>query len=118
MLQCLSDVRTWMLTNRLKINDEKTEFLLIASPHALSKMKTPHHLVVGNMSIPMSSSAKKLGVIFDNKMNMNKQVTSVCKSINFHLRNIGAIRNVLSDLSAIQLVHAMISSRLDYCNSL
>ena len=51
-------------------------------------------------------------------MNMKKHVTSVCKSTNFHLRNISAIRIVLSDSSATQLVHAMITSRLDYCNAL
>ena len=28
---CISDIRAWMIQNQLKINDEKTEFLVIAS---------------------------------------------------------------------------------------
>jgi len=115
---CLSDIRTWMIQNKLKINDDKTEFLLIGSPHSLAKVNSEHQLTVGNANIPTSTSAKNLGVIFDSKMDMDKHIKSVCKASNFHLRNIGSIRNILTDSSASQLVHAMISSRLDYCNSL
>ena len=49
---------------------------------------------------------------------MESQVTNICKSAHFHLRNIGSIRHVLTESSSAQLVHALISSRLDYCNSL
>ena len=31
---CISDIRSWMITNKLKINDSKTEFLLITSPRS------------------------------------------------------------------------------------
>ena len=30
--KCISDLRTWVITNHLKINDSKTEFLIICSP--------------------------------------------------------------------------------------
>jgi hypothetical protein len=51
-------------------------------------------------------------------MNMEKQVSNICKSANFHLRNIGSVRKNLNNTAASQLVHALITSRLDYCNSL
>ena len=107
-----------MIENKLKINDDKTEFLIIASPHSHKKITTNHQLTVGNASINPSASAKNLGVYFDNEMNMDKQVSSMCKSANFQLRNIGSIRKCLNDTAATQLVHALITSRLDYCNSL
>jgi hypothetical protein len=69
-------------------------------------------------NIPLSLSARNLAVIFDSQMTMDKHVTNVCKATNFHLRNIGAIRNILTHSSAAQLIHSMISSRLDYCNVL
>ena len=115
---CLADIRSWMIKNRLKINDDKTEFLLIGSPHTHNNMKEVQDLKVGNATIKPSKSARNLGVIFDKHMSMEEQVTNICKSINFHTRNIGAIRHVLTDSSAAQLVHSLISSRLDYCNSL
>ena len=35
---CLLDTRTWMLQNKLKINDDKTEFLLIGTPNTRTKI--------------------------------------------------------------------------------
>ena len=29
---CLADIRRWMITNKLKINDSKTEFIVFRSP--------------------------------------------------------------------------------------
>ena len=37
IVNCVSDIRTWMIENKLKINDDKTEFLIITSPY----VKTP-----------------------------------------------------------------------------
>ena len=115
---CLSDIRTWMIKNKLKINDDKTEFLIIASTNGHSKISRDNKLKVGTALIPPSSSARNLGVIFDDHMNMEDHVTNICRSAHFHLRNIGAIRNFLTDDAAAQLVHSFITSRIDYCNSL
>ena len=30
--RCLADIRRWMITNKLKINDSKTEFTVFISP--------------------------------------------------------------------------------------
>ena len=57
-------------------------------------------------------------MMFDNALKMDAHVTSICKSANFHLRNIGSIRSCSTDSAAAQLVHSLITSRLDYCNSL
>ena len=47
-------------------------------------------------------------------LNMSKHVSSLCKSAFFHLHNIRRINNYLSR----EKVHAFITSRLDYYNSL
>ena len=49
---------------------------------------------------------------------MPKHVTSMCKSAFFHLHNIRRIKNYLSRENLLSLVHAFITSRLDYCDSL
>jgi hypothetical protein len=115
---CLRDIRSWMIQNKLKINDSKTEFLILASPNAYSKLNSDLELHVGNSHIKPAPSAKNLGVIFDKHLQMEAQVTGICRSANFHLRNIGAIRHLLTDSSSQKLVHSFITSRLDYCNSL
>ena len=43
-------------------------------------------------------------------------ISSVCKSTYFHLRNIGGIRNILSNDACAELIHSLVSVRLDYCN--
>ena len=45
-------------------------------------------------------------------------VNYVCRSAYFHLRNIGSVRNMLSDDACSQLIHALVTVRIDYCNSL
>jgi len=59
-----------------------------------------------------------LGVLFDEQLSMVDHVTAVCKSCFFQLRQLRLIRSCSTMDSAKTLVHAFISSRLDYCNSL
>ena len=49
---------------------------------------------------------------------MSSHITSVASSTNFHLRNISRIRRFIDEDTCKQAVRAMITSRLDYCNSL
>ena len=114
---CIADIRSWMIRNKLKINDGKTEFLVISSPYLRTELPQCK-LKVGKSVIAKSCKAKNLGVMFDCNINMENHVSEVCKSLYCHLKNIGCIRKMLTDEAAVQLVHSLISSRLDYCNSL
>ena len=102
-----------MITNKLKNNDDNKELLIIGSPHTHSK----HEFLVGKSAIKPSQCARTLGVVFDKQASMFSQVTNICKSANYHLCNIGAIREVITYASAKQLIHSLISAWLDYCNS-
>ena len=72
----------------------------------------------GDSIIVQSSKVRGLGVIFDQFHNFDEYISDVCRSTHFHLRNIGRIRHLLSCDVCAQLIHALISIRLDYCNSL
>ena len=113
---CIKDIRSWMIQNKLKINEDKTEFLVIASPH--SKIARDIQLEIAQSTILPSKSCRNLGVIFDSHMSMDAHVKNICRNTHFHLRNIGAIRQLLPVSGAEQLMHALVTSRLDYCNSL
>ena len=105
-----------MLKNKLKINDDKTEFLVITSPFV--KLTRDVHVSIGQDQILPSSSCKSLGVTFDQYLSMDTQVKSICRSAHFHIRNINAIRHLLTPTAAAQIVHSLVTSRLDYCNAL
>ena len=114
---CVADIRVWMLRNQLKINDDKTQFLVLTKK-SQKHMSSNFVLQVGSCSVAPSATARNLGVMFDSNMSMDAQISSICKSVHFHLRKIGSIRHLLSSEATSMLVHSLISSRLDYCNVL
>ena len=74
--------------------------------------------MVCDSNIVSSNSASNLGIIFDKCIKLDYHISSVCKSTYFHLRNIGGIRNILSNDACAQLIHSLVTVRLDYCNSI
>ena len=104
-----------MLLNKLEFNENKTELRVI---HSLYHPSPVFSLNRGYDIITPSNMANNIGVSFDKNTTMIAQINSVCKGAFYHLRNIGRIRKFLSLKSTEILVHAFISSQLDYCNSL
>ena len=49
---------------------------------------------------------------------MSTHVTKICNAAFYHLHNIRRIKKYLSRDSLLTLIHAFITSRLDYCNGL
>ena len=90
--KCISDLRTWMITNRLKINDSKTDFLIIRSLFSKVASLQDFTISVGESSICRSETARNLGVIFDSSMNFESHIAHVCKIAYMNLRNISKIR--------------------------
>ena len=70
---------------------------------------------VTSARITVSDTARDLGVIIDSRLTMADHVAAVCRSCYYQLRQ---LRSVARSLSAEAVVHAFISSRLDYCNFL
>ena len=108
-----------MIKNKLKINDSKTEFLVLTSSFYKQQFNDLQ-INVGNTQIKPTASACNLGVIFDRHLNSESHINNVCRSAYFHLRNIGSVRNMLSDdaCSQLHVIHALVIVRIDYCNSL
>jgi len=101
-----------MLTDRLQLNDDKTEFMLIGPKQKLSKVNMDS-LTVGNIDVAPVTVARNLGTWFGS--NLNSQNLQIWV---FYLHNIRRIRIYLPQESARTLVHALIMGRIDYCNSL
>ena len=63
-------------------------------------------------------SVRNLGVIFDSDFSFHKHVSNICKSCFYHIRDLRRIRRHIPISTAKTISNALISSRLDYCNSL
>ncbi len=95
---------------------DKTEMLLIGPKDST------HNLVDYNLQLDgctvTSSTVKNLGDILDSNLSFENHISNVTKTAFFILRNISKLRNMLSVSDAEKLVHAFMTSRLDYCNAL
>ena len=105
-----------MNKNKVKLNEEKTELLVVGDRTRLCQVKK-ELLTFGPNAVPFQTSAKYLGVHPDETLSMKEQVTSLCRSSYFHLRKIASFRPYLSDENIAQLVSSLILSKLDYCTS-
>ena len=89
--KCIQEIRSLMRQNFLKLNDEKTEFLLFGSRQQLSKVSLPF-ITIGDSQITPSSQARNLGVIFDSTMTLKPHISNIVRVSSFHIRNISRIR--------------------------
>ena len=98
------------------LNDGKTELLILYSKHR--PQPSLESVVVADLPVVPTQSARNLGVVFDNEMNFEKHISEICKSAFFHIRNISQVRRYLSIESTKTLIHAFVTSRIDNCNAL
>ena len=100
----------------LKLNDSKTEMLIIKSK--FRQKVTDKSIKIGDMIIPSSSSIRNLGVLMDPVYTMAPHVNHMAQIAFLKIREISYFRRYLTDESTKTAVHAYITSKLDYCNSL
>ena len=117
MTDCISDVRSWMISDNLMLNDDKTEFLILGTRQQLAKVNIDN-IKVGSARVSPVSAVRNLGSWFDSQLTMSSHISKLCSVAFYHLCNIRRIRKYLSQETAGTLVHAFITSRIDYCNSL
>ena len=113
---CISNIHQWMLENKLKLNDDKTEFIKFL-PQPCSESITPSSPQKGNENIGLSTKAKNLGVLLDRSLNLSTHISATCKSAFYQLHCLSRIKCYLTTEALQTAVHALILSKLDYCNS-
>jgi hypothetical protein len=114
--QCILAVKEWMTSHLLKFNDSKTITMEIRSK--LKRGSGEGGLQIGHEVLSFSPTAKNIGVVFDSSLSLECHVNSMVSSAWSSLWRIGRIRKYLSKESAEIFIHAFVTSKLDYCNSL
>ena len=107
-----------MILNGLKLNEEKTELLLLSSRYRPSP--SLEFVRVGSETIQAPPSVQNLGVILDPSADMEDHIKKICKTCYFHLTtlNISKIRIYLDRESTEAIIHAFVTTNLDYCNAI
>ena len=108
----------WFLINGLLLNAGKTEAIAFGTRQQLAKRATDTDLKIGDASVAIVESVKLLGVILDSTLSMDKQVNALVKACNFDIRALRHVRSCLTPGAARTISIGLVTSRLDYCNSL
>ncbi len=102
-----------MTSHFLLLNSDKTEILLIGPKNSTQ------NILDHNFQLDVTSSTvKNMGVILDSNLSFENHISYFTKTAFFHLRNIANLWNMLTVSDAEKLVHAFMTSRLDYFNAL
>ena len=115
----LNITKGWFSANKLALNTSKTEFLIIGNKQQCNKLPDDSKkLIFDGQIINRSEHARNLGVIFDSDLSYKQHISNLCRCSFLNLRMVSRIRNLLDMDTAEMLVCSLVTSRLDYCNSL
>ena len=116
--RCTDAIYDWLSHNGLALNPAKSEAIRISVGPPLSNAVSVDTISVAGAPIKLVDSIKSLGVIIDKGLTFNQHVAMICKGCYFHIRSLRHIRASLPDDVAKTVACSIVSSRLDYCNSL
>lgn len=111
-------IKRWMNKKQLKLNEGKTECLLVGKKCGLRRFNEVQCLHVNGTNIYLSDKVKNLGVLVDKYLSLNDQINEAVRVARYNLRNIAFIRKYLDEHSIKSLVQNHVIAKLDYCNSL
>ena len=116
---CIAEVKEWMTLNLLKLNDDKTEFILFGTYQQLAKLKDIDVLIaISNTKVLPVDLVHNLGYFMDKLLKNSVHINKLTSGSYYQLRNVKKIRDKLDLESAKTVVQALVMSKLDYCNSL
>ena len=118
MQSCMSDVKALATVNMLRLDDTKTELILVNAKRTMYLHSQPTSITIGNAQIPFKESVRNLGFTLDCHLTMNAHVSNIARTCYFELRRLTSIRRFLASTATATLGSAFALSRIDYCNSL
>ena len=113
-----NDLHLWMSSNRLSLNFSKTQLIWFGTPQQLRKLDFLLLAEKFPSLLNSSTSVRDLGVTLDSSLTFSEHISNLTRSSYFKLRRLRAIRSSVSSSTLTSIVHAFVSSRIDYCNSL
>ena len=115
---CISDVKALATTNMLKLNDNKTELILVTSNRTKHLHNLPTSITIGNARFPSNSLWRIWVLYLDCHLSTSAHFSNIAWTCYFEMRRLASIRRFLTSTATATLVSAFVLSRIDYCNSL
>ena len=113
----LQSVKEWMDLKHLKLNENKTEYMLVGKRDNLSNLGNTDMYINGDQ-VHVAERVRDLGVQLDCNLTLGNQISNVVRVSGYHLRNIAFIKKYVDESSIKKLVINSVINRVDYCNSI
>uniref|UniRef100_A0A803T8P4 Reverse transcriptase domain-containing protein n=1 Tax=Anolis carolinensis TaxID=28377 RepID=A0A803T8P4_ANOCA len=113
--RCLAAVMDWMRVNKLKLNPDKTEVLQVSRAADRGIGWQP---ALDRVALPLKTQVRSLGVLLDSALTLDAQVSAMAGRAFTQLKLVRQLRPYLVKSDLVMVVHALVTSRLDYCNAL
>jgi len=95
ILACVADIDSWMSSNRLKLNAEKTEFIWLGTRQQMAKVAVSPLQVKDQLITPLDK-VRDLGVIIDGELSMDQHIRNVVRGCFYQLRQLRSVRRSLT----------------------
>ena len=115
--KCVDELKEWIATNLLSMNDRKTQYLSIVPTSAAWLLYEVNVIRIGDDSVTAVTTVGNLGVHFYHHLDMNSQISHVISACSYNMRNINHINRYLPTTTKEHVINVLITSRIDYCNS-
>jgi len=117
--RCTANVGDWCASRRLKLNEDKTEFMWCGSRASLKKIASNDlSLRVGKDVITSVNAVRDLGVTLDSELTMQRHANKVASACFYHIRRLKQIWRLIGPKVTATLMSAFVLSKLDYCNAI
>ena len=112
----LNNVHKWLITNRLTLNVEKTEYMLVGSRQKLANLSNLSEIKVSidNNEVERVSNTKTLGIIIDGNLKWKEHIDSASKKISKTM--LRRVKPFVSQDSLNIMYKSLILPHFDYCS--
>ena len=115
---CLSALHCWFCLNGMSLNPDKSDAIWFTTAQRSKSLVPATSINVAGTLVTTSDKITTLGVTLDSHLSFNPHIAAISRSCNYHIRSLRHIRSSLTDDMAKSVAVALVSSRLDYANSI
>ena len=115
---CLSALQNWFCLNGMSLNPDKSDAIWFTTEQRSRTLPPATTINVAGIPVSVSDKITTLGVTLDSHLSLHPHVAAISKSCNYHIRALRHIRTSITDDMAQSVAVSLVSTRLDYANSL
>ena len=112
----MMNISEWMRINKLSINPQKTEYMIIGHPRRTNKISSHEPLMLNGAEIKRVKETKSLGILVDEGLNWKEQYSKVKGKVSGELWSLKKLMKIVPQSQLVNIYHALVESHLRYAN--